>query len=76
MRQPDGKQYGTKGLERMKLAQRLDQMRFQNHDKDQDQKQEEADWEGWPEFNKLGIRDSTVTQRFRTDEVWVGWRDG
>ena len=76
MRQPGGKQYGQKGLERMKLALRLEQMRFRDKDKEQqEQKHEEAEWRGWPEYDRLSIQDSGVTQRFRTDEVWVGWRD-
>lgn len=73
MKQPGGKQYGKKALEKERLAKGLEKMRLDDEGKSG--KHIEAEWDGWPEFNGLGIDDGGVTQRFRTDEVWVGWRD-
>ena len=73
MKQPGGKQYGKKALERERLAKGLERMRLDEGGKKE--KHVEADWVGWSEFEGLSIEDSSVTQRFRTDEVWVGWRD-
>lgn len=75
MRQPGGKIHGRKEMERMKLAQEMLKMRMHDEGGRGGQRHGEAQWDGWPEFDHLGIADSEVTQRFRTDEVWVGWRD-
>lgn len=75
MIQPGGKARGAKDTERMKLAQEILRMRLHDEGTGESVKHIEAQWNDWPEFDGLRIPDSEVTQRFRTDEVWVGWRD-